>query len=318
MNKSLGIASQGISKQTQKILVFIVKSDNHSFRQGDFFVIGNEKMEEEALFIQDYLEENNHIHVENSRFLTIKHNHDTNSLLLYIQPITGKLQDYFDLYQQLVAQGQSILFISKWAENKTKDEYLFITEEGKRFGSWAGDIPFEIKHIPFRANPFEKVIGAKQYEEEQIFYYLFWPNPRLFLIGANRFTQAISQYAADIGFKPILVDEREAICTKSRFPACIQFINEEIAESIKRIQFRSYDFVLFTAEVIRQNSIASYRLERPYYVGLPAKKGKLRQLLGTRSIPKNINPLEFPNELSKNEVAVMIVADMIRAMKHIK
>lgn len=56
------------------------------------------------------------------------------------------------------------------------------------------------------------------YEEDELFYEVIAPRPRLFIFGAVHIAQELVQHAGLLGFHTVVADPRPAFVTKERFP----------------------------------------------------------------------------------------------------
>ena len=88
-------------------------------------------------------------------------------------------------------------------------------------GVIAGSLPERLV-APARADALALMLRETSttlaYEEDELFYEVIAPRPRLFVFGAVHIAQELVQHAGLLGFHTVVADPRPAFVTKERFP----------------------------------------------------------------------------------------------------
>ena len=86
----------------------------------------------------------------------------------------------------------------------------------------AGSLPDRIE-TPVRSDAAQLMARESSitlaYDEDEVFFEVIAPRPRLFVFGAVHIAQELVQHAGLLGFHTVVADPRPAFVTKERFPA---------------------------------------------------------------------------------------------------
>ncbi len=165
-------------------------------------------------------------------------------------------------------------------------------------------------------------------------YYLTWEDgreffiegitvpPMLVIMGGGHVGKAVSQLAATVGFRIIIIDDREEFADCQRFPEAEQTIVADFSEGLDQVQISANSFILIATRGHRFDDLAlEAALHTPArYIGLLGSKRKVfmiyKRLLKEGISPESLHRVHAPigldiGALSPEELAVSIVGEMI-------
>ena len=114
----------------------------------------------------------------------------------------------------------------------------------------------------------------------EIFVEYLSAQPRLFLLGAGHVAQALAPLAAPLGYRVLVIDDREEMLAHPHFAALEQrcFDTDELPEAIPDIDPGDY-FVIATRDHLRDERALAYLLRRPHaYIGMIGSQRKVRKI----------------------------------------
>ena len=126
------------------------------------------------------------------------------------------------IHKQLLAK-EPVSFIQSISDF---DNYAFLNKRGDWFGSWQGELPFELND----ATPFQNRVGQKSMGDEMIYFQLIWPQPALYIIGAGVDARPLARLASNVGYAVHLFDWRSALCKDVHFPTAASFQIGDVAD----------------------------------------------------------------------------------------
>ncbi|MGG5254369.1 XdhC family protein [Neobacillus sp. SM06] len=219
-----------------------------------------------------------------------------------LEPVDDKLAADFAKVKKLLDDHIPVVLLKKI---ESEIEYLFVPFEGEPFGWWQGDVPF----IEETAEKSGIIPGTS------IFQCLVKPKPRLIVFGAGQDAQPLVSLAVKTGFKVVVCDWREALCTKKNFPDAHQLLLGFPRKLMRLLSFAHDDrVVIMTHDFQRDRELLDWILaENVSYIGVLGSKERTRRLLRQEEIPL---PVYTPAGLSigavgAEEIAVSIVAQLI-------
>lgn len=148
--------------------------------------------------------------------------------------------------------------------------------------------------------------------------------PRLTIFGAGHVAQPTAALAASVGYEVVIVDEREALNSAERFPACRRELSD-VPTALRTLQPSERDWLLIVTHD-HQLDEEALRLALRWparYIGLVGSRRKVYRLLqrvfarqGALDLSRVHAPVGLAlGAVSPAEIAVSIVAELI-ALRH--
>jgi xanthine dehydrogenase accessory factor len=148
--------------------------------------------------------------------------------------------------------------------------------------------------------------------------------PRLVVFGAGHVAQPTAALARSIGFRVVVVDDREELNTAARFPACDRVLAEP-AEASARIAPTDRDWLLVVTHDHRldEEALDTYARLPHAYLGVIGSRRKIVRILQRIAARRGLPPLERVyapvgvslGAVSPEEIAVSIAAELV-ALRH--
>ena len=151
----------------------------------------------------------------------------------------------------------------------------------------------------------------------------FAPAERLILLGGGNVSQALCPYAADLGFKVTVVDDRPSFANKTVFAQAAEIICDEFGNAIERLSVSEDDYVAVLTRGHRYDALCVKKLlcgKMPRYFGMIGSKrrvaGLFESLRGEGFRDDQIRQIHAPiglpiKALTVKEIAISIVAELI-------
>lgn len=155
----------------------------------------------------------------------------------------------------------------------------------------------------------------------------FQPKERLLLLGGGYISQALSAFAAQLGFSVWVVDDRPAFANHACFPNADRIICDAFPSAIKEIGVRESDYVAvltrghrWDADCLRTILPGTY----PKYLGMIGSRRRISELFHLleeegvdRDLLANIHaPIGLTiGALTPQEIAVSILAELIQCRR---
>lgn len=148
--------------------------------------------------------------------------------------------------------------------------------------------------------------------------------PRLVIVGAGHVGAAVAKLAREIGFRVVVVDERQELNDEALLPVC-EHILLAPRESIAAVAPTEHDYVLITTHDHRldEEALEAYARAPHRYVGLIGSQRKILRILARLAQRGSMLPLERVfapvgldlGAVTPAEIAVAIVAELV-ALRH--
>jgi xanthine dehydrogenase accessory factor len=159
----------------------------------------------------------------------------------------------------------------------------------------------------------------------EIFVEPILPTPRLWLLGAGHVAKPTATLARSVGFEVHVVDEREELNTRERFPEC-QLVLGDPSEELRKAALGDADWVLIMTHdhQLDEAALAAAAGQNAKYVGLVGSKRKVFRLVervrakrdGDFPLERVFAPVGLDiGAVSPEEIAVSIVAELL-ALRH--
>ena len=152
------------------------------------------------------------------------------------------------------------------------------------------------------------------------------PSPELYVIGAGHVGYHLVTMAQEVGFQVHVVDDREKLASRDRFPNAPEVVTEDIPAWLERTKLPVHAYVVIVTRG-HTNDLDALRALAPRelrYVGLIGSRAKVArisdQLLSEGMAPEVLTQVHAPigleiGAVSPQEIAVSILAELI-AVKH--
>jgi len=203
--------------------------------------------------------------------------------------------------------------------------HLFITEEGDVIGEIKGlqnleSLKNELKGF-FSLSMLLNVENGKE-----IFVELIEREPVLFVFGGGHIAQELVPLAKRVGFKVVVIDDREDFANKERFPLADEVIVEDFEKVSQRVLVEDDSFlVIVTRGHLHDYTVIKQFLRSPArYIGMIGSRKKrdiiFEQLLSEGFSEEELKRVHSPIGLpigaeTPAEIAVSIVAELIKVRR---
>jgi len=105
----------------------------------------------------------------------------------------------------------------------------------------------------------------------------FEPTPKLVIIGAGDVGLAVAKLAADLDFHIVIVDERDDLANRQRFPMADSIIcKPDLLEALSLIPYDESCYIVIASQANDDRAIR-YCLTRPWaYCGMLGSKNRIK------------------------------------------
>lgn len=148
--------------------------------------------------------------------------------------------------------------------------------------------------------------------------------PRLIVVGAGHVGTAVVRIAREVGFRVVVVDDREELNDAARLPDCARVLLGP-RESVREVGPTEHDHVLVTTHDHRldEEALDAYARAPHRYLGLIGSQRKILKILARIQQRGPLPPLERVyapvgldlGAVTPAEIAVAIVAELV-ALRH--
>ena len=201
------------------------------------------------------------------------------------------------------------------------------------FGTIGGG-NIEFQAIEFCAEVLEKGLPAtKRYKLEEdlsmscgglveLYFEPVKPKINVHIFGAGHIGKNVARYASELGFRVILIDNRQEIYDKNE-DVSILFVNDEYPAAIESLNFNDRTFsVIVTHKHLYDEEILRTLVQKPFaYLGMIGSKRKVaeikQRLIDSGDIDQAIiEKIDMPigikfNAQTPKEIAISIIAKLI-------
>jgi len=202
--------------------------------------------------------------------------------------------------------------------------HLFMTEEGESIGRIKGLQNLEKLKHEFKTFSFNSTVLNVENGKE-LFVELIEKEPVLFVFGAGHIAQELVPLAKRVGFKVVVIDDRETFANKERFPLADEVIVEDFQRVSQKIQVEDSFLVIVTRGHLHDYTVMKQFLRSPArYIGMIGSRKKrdliFEQLLSEGFSEEELKRVHSPIGLpigaeTPAEIAVSIVAELIKVRR---
>lgn len=148
--------------------------------------------------------------------------------------------------------------------------------------------------------------------------------PRLIIVGAGHVGAAVARFAREVGFRVVVVDEREELNDDAHLPHCERVLLAP-RESLHVVAPTEHDHVLVTTHDHRmdEEALEAYARAPHRYLGLIGSQRKILKILARIEQRGALPPLQHVyapvgldlGAVTPTEIAIAIVAELV-ALRH--
>lgn len=185
-------------------------------------------------------------------------------------------------------------------------------------GSHSSDLSGDSQHISEADIPTNDAISTNPWDLPQQLTSQYTPKPRLIIIGAGNDVIPVARLARSAGFRVVVADWRESICTLERFPGT-ELVLGFPCEIMPLLNVNKGDYlILMSHNFPRERELLEMLVDCEYaYLGIMGSKTRTARLLDGLLPLKNVHS---PVGLSigadgPEQIAISIAAELI-ACKH--
>jgi xanthine dehydrogenase accessory factor len=241
---------------------------------------------------------------------------------IFIEPLTPKFTDiYANIIEIQKRGGKAALAtaISSESVRKGTRRKALVIAEGKSIGPLALDgetlaAAQEVIH--------EQTARLIPREGGRIYLEPIFPEPMLYLFGAGHISRFIAPVAHMVGFRVIVIDDREEFANREYFPLAEEIRVEEFARAGKKIDLDEQAYIV----IVTRGHMHDYTILQQVlpmdcrYIGMIGSKRKremiFKKLLQEGHAQRELDRVHAPIGLdigaeAPEEIAVSIVAELI-------
>lgn len=187
------------------------------------------------------------------------------------------------------------------------------------------------KTLPFCEEVYEKITlsletGKLQNvnieDNKMVFIEPVVPEPRLIIFGGGHIGKPLCEFAARVGFKVTLVDDRPFFANTERFPEADNVICESFEKSFGMLNLRKSDFIVIITRGHKHDGVVLREILKHdlTYIGMIGSKRRVRGMMEELTLEgHNSNSLERVNApigldigaITPDEIAISIVSQII-------
>jgi len=217
---------------------------------------------------------------------------------ILLEPVAGELLVNLRTIKAALDQGLSLLLTRMYSAVDATVAYTLQEACKGAEAEWADDAAMSAHREPPAA----------------VYVSLFEPKPRVIVFGANQDAIPLVQLALSAGFRVVVTDWREELCTAGRFPGAD--LAAAFPDQLKeRLNLTSQDYVIVMSHQFQKDQdFVQDILGAPLrYLGIMGTRSRTEKLLDGREVPEW---LHYPVGLKIGsegpvENAVSIVAELI-------
>lgn len=173
--------------------------------------------------------------------------------------------------------GQGTLNIGQWT--------LAVQSLG-RYVSFVVCTDLATGAVRTRAVEGDEVSGVREVDGREVFVDVFTPPPQLVIVSAGDDARHLARFAADVGFRVVIVDHRPGLLTHDRFPRDAQLINSDADDLTSRVPLAPEAYaVVMTHNYADDREYARALLRSPVrYVGMLGPRQRTERIIRDLSV----------------------------------
>jgi xanthine dehydrogenase accessory factor len=226
--------------------------------------------------------------------------------------------NYYQQLKELLPHGcTEVTLLEALGEFPAGARFLFDAAGVCRAQQPAGEVPAAIieELRPLAGRP-------RAYQAGQASYVPLLPRVPLYIVGAGHVGEKVAEFAAQVDFDVIVIDDREHYCNPTRFPQAQQCLVGPIEDVLAGLKPPESAFFIIVTRGHQHDEQALYHLiSKPHtYLGMIGSKRKIRliyedlqrQGISAAALQRVHAPLGLPiGSQTVPEIAISIVAELI-------
>ncbi|MCM3783757.1 XdhC family protein [Neobacillus mesonae] len=225
-------------------------------------------------------------------------------LHILLEPVDSELRQMLSELTKLLNLGHAVTFSRLWLEEE---------QRVCRY-SLRSVTPSLQEGVELRGKVYSFGANQKCHEGEVLYCHTYSSKPRLIVIGAGNDSIPVVRLAQASGFRVLVADWREALCTAERFPNAELFVGFP-AKIYESINIQHVDYILLLSHHFPNERTFLEKLQgTPYkYLGILGSRTRTSKLTeGLYSLPHLHAPVGLTiGSEGPEEIAVAIAAELI-------
>ncbi len=152
------------------------------------------------------------------------------------------------------------------------------------------------------------------------------PSPVVYLFGGGHISLFVSKLSVMVGFKVVIIDDRQQFANKERFPEAEQVIAEEFSFVFEKLPVNraSYLVIVTRGHAYDQEVLQWALTTEAKYIGMIGSRKKIQTIYANLKekgvVPERLKGVHAPiglsiGALTPEEIAVSIIAEMIHVRR---
>jgi xanthine dehydrogenase accessory factor len=175
----------------------------------------------------------------------------------------------------------------------------------------------------------EEAVGMACGGSAEVFLEVIGPPERLVIFGAGHVGLALARFAAQVGFRPEIVDDRREACAAAEQAAVgtVFPCDRQWQQGVPELDSSCYVVVVTRCHATDRLALRHVLGRRPRYVGLIGSRRKkaviFKQLEEDGATPADLEPIRCPVGLpiggdTPEEIAISILAELIQLRQTVR
>jgi len=243
-----------------------------------------------------------------------------------VAPGNAAAGEVFSAAAQAVARGQKGLLLTLVAEGIESNDAscrAFVASDGSVVGKLAGISAADEKRLQTAEDITPPMLVELGDRGLQVFAETVEPDNVLYIFGAGHISTFIAPLAKMVGFKVVVLDDRNEFANRERFAGADEIMALPFADAFRQITVTATSYIaIVTRGHIFDHEVLRFALKQPAaYVGMIGSKRKrdivYRALREEGFSEKDLEAVHSPIGLeigaeTPEEIAICIVAELIK------
>ncbi len=237
-------------------------------------------------------------------------------ITILLEPVAGPLLIALTKADELLENGCSVLFTRHMDDCLLPSRYSALPAALPPARAYRSTNNEQILHvvsfphsITYKPNEVQPVIAG-----DSKIVMLWHPKPRLLLFGAGDDARPVCDLALRAGFRVLMADFRESVCTPERFPGAEMACGFP-SELGSKLKIGNDDYVVIMSHQFQRDRefLELALAASPHYIGIMGSTSRTERMLGGKPIPPMVHyPVGLPIAGDgPEEIAISIVAELI-------
>ncbi|OBR66890.1 hypothetical protein A7K91_16800 [Paenibacillus oryzae] len=243
-------------------------------------------------------------------------------ITILLEPVAGPLLIALTKADELLQKGYSVLFTRHMDDCLLPSRYSALPatlSAARPSRSPNNEQNLHVVSSPhcisFGQKDLQPVIAEGNYIAEGSYIAMLWhPKPRLVLFGAGDDARPVCDLALRVGFRVLVADFREGVCTPERFPGAEMACGFP-SELESKLKIGNGDYVVIMSHQFQRDGefLELALAASPHYIGIMGSTSRTERMLGGKPLPPMLHyPVGLPIAGDgPEEIAISIVAELI-------